>query len=102
MCDGDNARSIFPLQHTASFPIRPVEIKRSAPPLRTPATASNGKSVFISNLPTDASLVTDTMLRDAFAHCGAITSVVSAPSTLPKFSFVLAVLAAKPIPASYM
>ena len=58
---------------------RPVEIKRSAPPPRPPpstGSSSSSNSVFISNLPTDAAVVSSELLRDAFAHCGTITNVV--------------------------
>jgi hypothetical protein len=62
-------------------PSRPVEIKRSAPPPRPSggggSGSGSGKSVFVSNLPTDASIVSCDLLRDAFGHCGTIANVVS-------------------------
>jgi hypothetical protein len=60
---------------------RPVEIKRSAPPPRPSAsTGGISKTVFVSNLPTDTSVVSIDVLRDAFGHCGAITNVVRSNS----------------------
>jgi RNA recognition motif-containing protein len=71
--------------------IRPVEIKRSLPPPRasgSSGSSSNSTSVFVSNLPTDPSIVSSELLRDAFAHCGTITSVViPCPSALIVFVF---------------
>jgi hypothetical protein len=58
--------------------IRPVEIKRSAPPPRIASASdtSGSKSVFVSNLPTDGSVLSIEALQDAFGHCGSITNVV--------------------------
>ena len=70
-------------------PSRPVEIKRSAPPPRPSGGGGGGgggggKSVFVSNLPTDASIVSCDLLRDAFGHCGTIANVVSSQPTRSK------------------
>jgi hypothetical protein len=63
---------------TPNAAIRPVEIKRSAPPPRPAAASATSvsKSVFVSNLPSDPSVVSCDVLRDAFGHCGDITNVV--------------------------
>ena len=54
-----------------------MEIKRCDPPTRNVGGgSSSSKSVFVSNLPTDASIVTSDVLRDAFVHCGSIANVV--------------------------
>jgi hypothetical protein len=69
-------------------PSRPVEIKRSAPPPRPSGGGGGGggKSVFVSNLPTDAGIVSCDLLRDAFGHCGTIANVVSSrpPQRTPR------------------